>query len=419
MSTLYEQLFALGHQCKDASKIAAQLSTNLKNDILNEMADSLLDQAYRIVAENSKDVEKARAKGLDAAIIDRLILSHARLSKMASAIREIADLPDPVGEITKTWRRPNGLEVSKKRIPIGVIGMIYESRPNVTSDAAALCFKAGNCVFLRGGSEAYHSNHAIAKALHAALDIHGVPREMITLVPMRERDAVQDMLKLSDHIDIIIPRGGEGLIKFVTENSRIPVIKHFKGVCHQFVDASADIETAVQLLVDGKTSRPGVCNALETLLVHKDIAPTFLPAASKAMNAKGVELRGCSKTRSVLSDIKKATTDDYYAEFLSLVLAVRVVENMDEAIDHIAEYGSDHTEVIVTENYSNAKEFLRRVNSSVVLVNASSRFSDGGELGLGAEIGISTTKLQAYGPMGLESLTTEKFIVTGDGQIRQ
>ena len=418
MNNINKQIISMAKDCKAASKITAQLATQIKNDVLNNMADALLDHAKTIVSENSKDLEKAKSNGLSSSMIDRLIISHARLTKMAAAIREIAQLPDPVGEVTKTWRRPNGLEVSQKRIPLGVIGMIYESRPNVTSDAAALCFKAGNAVFLRGGSEAFHSNQAIADALHSALKQNGLCKEIITLIPTPDRKAVQEMLTLSDYIDIIIPRGGEGLIKYVSENSRIPVIKHFKGVCHQYVDASASIETAVNLLVDGKTSRPGVCNALETLLVHKDIANEFLPAAQKAMTLHGVELRGCSETRRILTDIKKATQDDYYAEFLSLVLAVRVVDSMDDAIDHISTYGSDHTEVIVTNNYSNAKEFHRRVNSSVVLVNASSRFSDGGELGLGAEIGISTTKLHAYGPMGLDSLTTQKFIVNGDGQIR-
>ncbi len=345
-------------------------------------------------------------------------IDSARLTKMANALREIVELTDPVGEITEVWTRPNGLEVAYKRIPLGVIAMIYESRPNVTSDAAGLCLKAGNAVFLRGGSEAFHSNHAIAAALHEALDAHHVPREAITLVPTTDRAAITELLKLADEIDIVIPRGGEGLIRFVSENSRIPVIKHYKGVCHQFVDVSADITKAVNLLIDGKTSRPGVCNALETLLVHQAIADEFLPAAYTAIQEHKVEMRGCERSRKILPDVAPATTDDYVAEYLDLIIAVKVVDDLDEAVAHIDAYGSDHTEVIVTNNLDNAREFVRRVNSSVVMVNASSRFSDGGELGLGAEIGISTTKLQAFGPMGLEALTTRKFVVLGDGQVR-
>jgi len=408
----------LARGCRAASRQVAHLSTQQKNDALNAMAGQLLADADTIITQNAKDVEAGKKNGLSDALIDRLVINTERLQKMADSLREVAALPDPVGEISKTWTRPNGIQVSYQRIPLGVIAMIYESRPNVTSDAAALCLKAGNAVFLRGGSEAFFSNQAIAASLHLALEKQNIPRQAITLVPTTDRAAITEMLTFTEEIDIVIPRGGEGLIRFVTENSRIPVIKHYKGVCHQFVDATADIETAVRLLIDGKCSRPGVCNALETLLVHKDAAGVFLPVAAAALRKKGVEMRGCQHTRAFIPDAGAATEEDYFAEYLSLLLAIKVVQNMDEAIQHIEKYGSDHTEVIVTRDYSNANEFLRRVNSSVVLVNASSRFSDGGELGLGAEIGISTTKLHAYGPMGLESLTTQKFIVHGDGQTR-
>ncbi len=370
------------------------------------------------MAANERDVEAARQRGLAAPLIDRLQLTPDRLASMAAAVREVAALPDPVGEITKTWRRPNGLQVSYQRIPLGVIAIICEARPNVTSDAAALCLKAGNAVILRGGSEAFHSNQAVAAALQEALNDAGLSPSAVTLLPTTDREAVKELLSCSDDIDLVIPRGGEGLIRFVAENSRIPVIKHYKGVCHQFVDYNADTDMAVNLLIDGKCSRPAVCNALETLLVHQDIAERFLPVAAAAMKKHGVELRGCERSRAVVPEMLPASEDDYAAEYLALILAVRVVKDLDEAIEHISRYGSDHTEVIVTRDYHNAKEFLRRVNSSVVLVNASSRFSDGGQLGLGAEIGISTTKLHAYGPMGLEALTTQKFIVQGDGQTR-
>lgn len=408
----------LANKCKEASKTVAQKSTSEKNTALFAMAEQLAKDQNTIISENAKDIEKAKAEKLSSAMIDRLHLDSARIIKMADALVEIAKLNDPVGEITQVWRRPNGLQVAYKRIPLGVIGMIYESRPNVTSDAAGLCLKSGNAVFLRGGSEAFYSNKAIVSALHTGLENAKIVRDAITFVPTTDRTAINEMLKLSDYIDIIIPRGGEGLIRFVSENSRIPVIKHYKGVCHQYVDATADIPMAVNLLIDGKTSRPGVCNALETLLVHHDIAAEFLPKVFQTCQTKKVEIRGCSTARKYLPSIKEANEEDFYQEYLDLVLSVKVVNNMDEAILHISKYGSDHTEVIVTNSYSNAQEFLRRVNSSVVLVNASSRFSDGGELGLGAEIGISTTKLHAYGPMGLESLTTKKFIVQGSGQVR-
>ncbi|MDZ7316957.1 MAG: glutamate-5-semialdehyde dehydrogenase [candidate division KSB1 bacterium] len=408
----------LAAACRAAAKITAQWPTVKKNRLLNGIAEALVNNEGAILAANAKDIETARLNGLREAMIDRLLLNGERLRAMAEAVREIAALPDPVGEITKTWRRPNGLQVSYQRIPLGVIAIIYEARPNVTSDAAALCLKSGNAVILRGGSEAFHSNQAIVDVLHQVLRSLGEPTAAITFIPTIEREAIKELLTFTDEIDLVIPRGGEGLIRFVAEHSRIPVIKHYKGVCHQFVDYNADVDMAIDLLVDGKCSRPAVCNALETLLIHEQIAETFLPKAAEVMRRKGVELRGCEKARRIVPDMLAATEEDYAAEYLALILAVRVVSGLEEAIEHIQRFGSDHTEVIVTNDYAHAKEFLRRVNSSVVLVNASSRFSDGGQLGLGAEIGISTTKLHAFGPMGLEALTTQKFIVHGDGQTR-
>ncbi len=351
-------------------------------------------------------------------MIDRLKLTDAVIEGMAQGLREIAALPDPVGEVVKMWRRPNGLLVGKMRIPLGVIGVIYESRPNVTADAAALCLKAGNAVILRGGSEAINSNLAIARVLQGAMEEAGVPAEAVQVIPFTDRQAVEEMLRLEEYIDVIIPRGGEGLIRFVTERSRIPVIKHYKGVCHIFVDRTADLEMALEICFNAKVQRPGVCNAMETLLVDEGIAPRFLPPMAERFQAAGVELRGCPKTRDIIPGVKEATEEDWYTEYLDLILAVRVVEGIDQAIAHILKYGSKHTEAIITSDYANAQRFLREVDSSTVLVNASTRFSDGYQFGLGAEIGISTTKLHAFGPMGVEDLTTTKFIVYGNGQIR-
>jgi glutamate-5-semialdehyde dehydrogenase len=337
---------------------------------------------------------------------------------MAASLKEISLLPDPVGEVTRMWTRPNGLTVGKMRIPLGVIGIIYESRPDVTSDAAGLCLKAGNAVILRGGSEAIHSNLAVAEVLRKVCRGQGVPTEAIQVIPTTSRHAVEEMLQMEDYIDVIIPRGGEELIRFVVSKSKIPVIKHYKGVCHVFVDASADLDMAEKISFNAKVQRPGVCNAMETLLVHRKIAPAFLPPMAAKFKAAGVELRGCPQTRRILKDIQEAAEEDWPAEYLDLVLAVRVVDDLDQAIQHILRYGSSHTEAIVTQDYTHAQRFLREVPSSTVLVNASTRFSDGFQLGLGAEIGISTTKLHSFGPMGVEDLTTSKFIVYGSGQIR-
>lgn len=416
--SLREEVLRIARSAKEVSFRLAALSSRVKDEALLRMAEGLLQEKDFLIAENQKDLENAQKKGLSAAMIDRLTLSEAVIEGMAQGLREIAALPDPVGQVVKMWRRPNGLLVGKMRIPLGVIGVIYESRPNVTADAAALCLKAGNAVILRGGSEAINSNLAIAKVLQEAMEAAGAPSEAVQVVPFTDRQAVEEMLKLEEYIDVIIPRGGEGLIKFVVERSRIPVIKHYKGVCHIFVDASAELEMAINICFNAKVQRPGVCNAMETLLVHQEIAPKFLPPMAERFRSAGVELRGCPRTRELIPDIKEATEEDWYAEYLDLILAVRIVEGIEEAIGHILKYGSRHTEAIITSDYRNAQRFLREVDSSTVLVNASTRFSDGYQFGLGAEIGISTTKLHAFGPMGVEDLTTTKFIVYGDGQIR-
>lgn len=414
MSTIQQQAL----QCRDAAQSIAQLSSDAKNTLLRAMADALEADREAILAANARDMEAAAAKGITGAMLDRLKLDDKRLAGIASAVREVADLPDPVGQVTREEIRPNGIRIRRVRVPLGVVAMIYEARPNVTADAAALCLKAGNGVILRGGSEAIHSNTAIAAALRRALRAQGLPEAALTLVEDLRRETMVELLQLNDVIDLAIPRGGEGLIRFVAEHARVPVIKHYKGVCHLFVDASADPQLALRLLLDGKASRPGVCNALETLLVHRDIAETFLPLAEEALRGRGVQLRADETARNWMPEAAAATEDDYAAEFLDLILAVRVVDDLEQAIAHIRRFGSDHTEVIATNDAGNADRFVQALRSAVVMVNASSRFSDGGELGLGAEIGISTTRLHAYGPMGAESLTVERFVVHGEGQVR-
>lgn len=414
MSTIQQQAL----QCRDAAQSIAQLSSDAKNTLLRAMADALEADREAILAANARDMEAAAAKGITGAMLDRLKLDDKRLAGIASAVREVADLPDPVGQVTREEIRPNGIRIRRVRVPLGVVAMIYEARPNVTADAAALCLKAGNGVILRGGSEAIHSNTAIAAALRGALRAQGLPDAALTLVEDLRRETMVELLQLNDVIDLAIPRGGEGLIRFVAEHARVPVIKHYKGVCHLFVDASADPQLALRLLLDGKASRPGVCNALETLLVHRDIAPVFLPLAAEALRGRGVQLRADETARNWMPEAAAATEDDYAAEFLDLILAVRVVDDLEQAIAHIRRFGSDHTEVIATNDAGNADRFVQALRSAVVMVNASSRFSDGGELGLGAEIGISTTRLHAYGPMGAESLTVERFVVRGEGQVR-
>ena len=412
------QVVDMAKNARTASHRLSGLSSADKDGVLLELADQLMPHADYLLEENEKDVEYARRQKLSKAMIDRLALDEAKIEEMAGGLREVAALPDPVGKVTSMWRRPNGLLVGRMRIPLGVIGIIYESRPNVTAEAAALCFKSGNAVILRGGSEAIRSNTALSLLFRGVLRIKGLPENAVQLVPVVDREAVQAMLSCEEYIDLIIPRGGEELIRAVVSQSRIPVIKHYKGVCHVFVDAGADPDMAYRICMNAKTQRPGVCNAMETLLVHRDIAGSFLPEMAKRLRAAGVVLRGCEKTRAILPEVEAAREEDWYAEYLDLILAVRVVENLDEAVAHIETYGSLHTESIVTRDYDNAQRFLRDVNSSTVLVNASTRFSDGFQLGLGAEIGISTTKLHAFGPMGLEELTTQKFIIYGSGQIR-
>lgn len=409
----------LALQCREAAQTLAQLSSQARSTMIAAMADALEADSAAILAANAEDLAAAETKGTGRAMLDRLKLDPARLAGVAAALREVAALPDPVGQVTRDYQRPNGIRVQKVRVPLGVIAMIYEARPNVTADAAALCLKAGNGVILRGGSEAIHSNVAIATALRRAIAAAGVPAAALTLVEDLSRETMLQLLQLNDIVDLAIPRGGEGLIRFVAEHARVPVIKHYKGVCHLFVDASADRKHALDLLIDGKVSRPAACNSLETLLVHRDVAAEFLPAAIAELRRRGVEVRGDAATRALVPDVAEASEADYAAEFLDLIIAVRVVDSLEQAIDHIRRYGSDHTEVIATEDPAHAEAFVQALRSAVVMVNASSRFSDGGELGLGAEIGISTTRLHAYGPMGLEALTVERFVVRGDGQTRQ
>ncbi len=401
-----------------ASRVLSRIPANTKNAALLRMADELGRHRDFILTENNRDVAGAREKGLSAAMIDRLTLKDATIESMAQGLREVAALPDPVGKVTSMWRRPNGLMVGRMRIPLGVIGIIYESRPNVTVDASALCLKSGNAVILRGGSEAIYSNLAIASVLQDVLRESPLPDKAVQVIPFTDREAVSTMLQLDEHIDLIIPRGGEELIRAVVAQSRIPVIKHYKGVCHIFVDETADMDMAVNICANAKVQRPGVCNALETLLVHEIVAPVFLPKVAERLQKDGVRLKGCEKTSKILNHIDPATEEDWYAEYLDLILSVKIVASIDEAIAHIEKYGSLHTESIITKDYTNSQRFLNEVNSSTVIVNASTRFSDGFELGLGAEIGISTTKLHAFGPMGLEELTTSKFIIYGDGQVR-
>jgi len=419
VSSLENEIVRLSSGAKAASRRLAGLSTDAKNSLLESLADRLSqpDARESLLAANARDLEAGVRKGLTGALLDRLKLDSKRVDSMIRGLREVARLADPAGVDRRRWTRPNGLQVAKRTIPLGVIGIIYEARPNVTIDAFALCFKAGNATVLKGGSEAIHSNRALVELVGKALAPAGLS-DACRLVDTTDRNAIAILVRQEEFIDLIIPRGGEGLIRFVAETSRIPVIKHYKGVCNIYVDEEADLDKALTIAENAKTSRPAVCNAVENLLIHDKAAGRFLPRFAQRMDEAGVELRGDDRTREILPGVGPATEEDYHEEYLDLILAVRVVSDMDEAIAHIETYGSDHTEAIVTENQATGEAFLNRVNSSVVLVNASTRFSDGGELGLGAEIGISTTRLHAYGPMGLESLVTEKFVIVGDGQIR-
>jgi glutamate-5-semialdehyde dehydrogenase len=408
----------IAREAREASRELRKLGREEKDAALELMATRLLERQTAIMKENEKDLSLAKEGGLSSAMIDRLTLNEAVLKEMAEGLREVATLPDPVGEVTGMWKRPNGLRVGRVRIPLGVIGFIYESRPNVTVDAAGLCLKSGNAVILKGGSEAINSNLALAGILEGALKEGGLPPKAIQVIPTTEREAVNILISLEEYLDVIIPRGGEGLIRLVTSRSRVPVLKHYKGVCHVYVDEFADLEMAREVCVNAKIQRPGVCNAMETMLVHERIAETFLPAISELFQEAGVEIRGCPKTVKLIAGTKPASEADWPAEFLDLIVAVKVVSSMEEALDHIEKYGSNHTEAIITNDYNLSQRFLSEVDSSVVLVNASTRFNDGNQLGLGAEIGINTSKLHAFGPMGLEELTTTKFIVYGQGQIR-
>lgn len=406
-------------KAKAASRELANLSTEIKNNALFKMAAGLEKEAARLMAENKKDLLAAEQKGLSKAMIDRLTLNSDRIRAMADGLREVAALPDPVGEVLRMWRRPNGMEVGRMRVPIGLIGIIYESRPNVTADSAALCLKSGNAVLLRGGSEAVNSNSAIADVLSRAGAEAGVLEGAVSFIDNPDRACVMEMLKLSQYIDLIIPRGGEGLIRMVSENSTIPVIKHDKGICHVYVDSAADLAMAGDICFNAKVQRPGTCNAMETMLVHQDVAKAFLPAIIGRMKKSGVEVRGCAKTKALVPDIEAASDKDWDTEYNDLILNVRTVASMEEAMEHIAAHGSQHSEAIVTTDYGRARRFLREVDASAVFVNASTRLNDGFEFGLGAEIGISTTRIHARGPMGLEELTSTKFIVLGNGQVRR
>lgn len=403
----------------NAAKTAiANLDQGARLKLMLDIASELRDVSDSIIAANQIDIENAHASGLPAPMIDRLTLDADGVEAIAQAVEAIANQPEVLGSVSNIRPMPSGIRVGKMRIPLGVVAMIYESRPNVTIDAAVLCLKAGNAVILRGGKEAQASNQALADVLHAALVKNGLPKDICTVIPEPDREIMNQMLSLSDDIDLIIPRGGEGLIRYVSENSKIPVIQHFKGVCHLYIDAQADLQKALPILENGKTQRTGVCNALETLLIHKDIAEQSLPHIATLFTEHGVKVHACKRSLPFFKEALAADEDDWHAEYLALEIAVRIVDSFEHAIEHIQVYGSGHTEVIVTENLGNAERFMREVNSSVIMLNASSRFSDGGQLGLGAEIGISTSKLHAYGPMGAEQLTTEKFIVYGDGHVR-
>jgi glutamate-5-semialdehyde dehydrogenase len=404
---------------KNASRLTSIASTQLKNAALEQMALNLINNKNTLMTENEKDLKAAEANGLSSAMIDRLRLTDSRIEAMAEGIREVIRLSDPVGEITEEIVRANGLDIKKVRVPIGVIIIIYESRPNVTADAASLCLKTGNATILRGGKESIHSNIAIFRQISAALEKVGLDKNAIQVIETTDREAVSHLLKADEYVDLVIPRGGEGLIRNVVENSTIPVIKHYKGVCHVYVDEFANPDMAREVCLNAKLQRPGTCNAMETMLVHEKLSGTFLPDVFKGMSEAGVELRGCEKSRQILPDIKQATEEDWSAEYLEKILSVKVVSCIDDAIEHISTYGSSHSDCIITEDKSNAQKFTDEVDSAAVYVNASTRFTDGFEFGMGAEIGISTDKLHARGPMGLKELTSYKYIVHGTGQIRQ
>jgi len=403
---------------KEASRIIATLKGEIKRKVLKEMADALQNSAEIIINENAKDLNYAKENNLSSALIDRLYLDEKRIASMADALRDIASLKDPVGRVIDGWVLDNGLRIEKVKIPIGVIGIIYESRPNVTSDAAGLCFMSGNACILKGGKEAMHSNTAIINILREVLEKNSLPKDAVSLLPDYSREGVYKLIQEDKYVDLIIPRGGEKLIKFVSENSKVPVVKHDKGLCHIYIHKDANIDEAVKISVNAKVQRPGVCNAVETLLVDESVKNEVLPKIKAEMEKEGVELRGCEKTLEVIN-VNKATEDDWNTEYLDKILSIKVVKDLNEAIEHIEKYGSGHSDSIITENYSASEEFLNRIDSACVYVNASTRFTDGGEFGFGAEVGISTNKLHARGPMGIDDLTTYKYKIYGNGQIRQ
>lgn len=418
-TTITTYMQGVGQQAKQAAQILANTETSTKNNALLRIAEVMLERADWLKAENAKDLAAGREKGLDAAMLDRLTLTDKTLAGMAEGVRQVATLADPIGTITDLSYRPSGIQVGKMRVPLGVVGIIYESRPNVTVDAAALCLKSGNATILRGGSEAIHSNQAIAACVRVGLEAVGLPSACVQVVETTDRAAVGELLRMAQYVDVIVPRGGKGLIERVSAESRIPVIKHLDGICHVYIDDQADLEKAVKVSVNAKTHRYGVCNAMETLLVAEGVAAQVLPTLAEAYIAKGVELRGCEQTCALLPACVAATEADWSTEYLAPILSIKVVADMAAAITHINTYGSQHTDAIITENYTRARAFLRQVDSSSVMVNASTRFADGFEYGLGAEIGISTDKIHARGPVGLEGLTSQKYVVLGDGHIRQ
>ncbi len=428
MSDLASQILDFGRRARAAARVLARLSPAQKNAGLRAMADELVNAGDAILSANAADLEKAKADGLSGAMLERLALDPKKLGAMAEGIRQVAELPDPVGEIIRDWTRPNGLRISKVRVPIGVVGIIYESRPNVTSDAAVLCTKTGNATILRGGSESIHSNVAIAAALSAGAVRAGLPADSVLLIPTTEREAVRLLCAMDQFLDVIVPRGGKGLIETVVSHARMPVIKHYDGICSIYVDRDADLDMAGRIVVNAKCQRPGVCNAIETVLVHRDVADRFFATTGGELLAKGVEIRGdarvvetlrAERPASGVQRVVAATPEDFRTEFLDLILAAKIVDDLDEAIAHIEEHGSHHSDGIVTANAERAERFLQEIDSATVYWNASTRFTDGGEFGFGAEIGISTDKLHARGPMALEELTTYKYLLRGDGQIRE
>lgn len=416
---IQKQVETIGKQARDASRTLMGFSEDQKNRVLTAMADALDDHRKTISKQNQKDVDEARDNGLSDAMVDRLILNEKRMDAMIRGVRDIAELPDPVGRVLKSWQKENGLELRKISVPIGVIGMIYESRPNVTADAAALCLKASNAIILRGGSEAFGSNRAIADAMLEGGRSAGLPDHALQLIPIRDREAVKQLITMDQYVDLIIPRGGEGLIRAVAENATVPVLKHYKGVCHVYVDHGADYEKAWSIVENAKCQRPGVCNAAETLLVERNVAEKWLPEMCGRLRNRNVELRGCQRSREIEPDMKEATEEDWNTEYLDLILSVKIVDGIEEAVRHINLYGTGHSDAIVTENPENQDYFGKMVDSAAVYINASTRFTDGAEFGMGAEIGISTDRLHARGPVALEELTTYKYVVTGQGQVKE